>query len=134
MQIEEIIQVLETHLDSLKTNRRKCIERNTYTELTEAVLTTLNHEIQACSEAVDIIKRTPDDGPLSLEQLRDMVGEPVWMEELKLGRAQWAILWSAGNTGIFYTTTERRTNYAAYSLYSVTWRAFACPLNVQNEK
>lgn len=81
MKNEEIIQVLEIHLDSLKTNRRKCVERRTYTELTEAVLTTLNHEIQACSEAVEIIKRAPDDEPLTLEQLREMNGHPVWIAE-----------------------------------------------------
>lgn len=70
MKTEEIIQVLELHLDSLKTNRRKCVERGTYTELTEVVLTALSHEIQACSEAVEIITRALDDEPLTLDQLR----------------------------------------------------------------
>lgn len=125
MKNEEIIQVLELHLDSLKSNWRKCIERRSHAELTEVILVNLNREIQAVYEAVEILKRVPENEPLSLEQLRNMVGVPVWMEELKLGRAQWAILWSAGDTGMFYTTTERGTNYAAYSLYGVTWRAYA---------
>ena len=125
MKNEDIIQVLELHLDSLKTNRRKCVERRTYTELTEAVLTTLNHEIQACSEAVEIIKRVPDDEPLTLEQLRNMVGCPVWIEEPKQGRAFWAILHGAGDTGFFVTTTEYQNKYLAYSLCGVTWRAYA---------
>lgn len=125
MKKEEIIQVLELHLDSLKTNRRKCVERRTYTELTEAVLTTLNHEIQACSEAVEIIKRVPDNEPLALDQLRNMIGQPVWIEEPKLGRAFWAILNAAGDTGFFVTTTEFPNKYVAYSLYGVTWRAYA---------
>lgn len=125
MKNEEIIQVLEMHLDSLKTNRRKCVERRTYTELTEAVLTTLNHEIQACSEAVEIIKRAPDDEPLALDQLRNMLGSPVWIEEPKLGRAFWAILNATGDTGFFVTTTELPNKYVAYSLYGVTWRAYA---------
>ena len=125
MKNEDIIQVLELHLDSLKTNRRKCVERRSYTELTEAVLTTLNHEIQACSEAVEIIKRVPDDEPLTPEQLRDMVGHPVWIEEPKQGRAFWAILHAAGDTGFFVTTTEFQNKYLAYSLCGVTWRAYA---------
>ena len=125
MKNEEIIQVLELHLDSLKTNRRKCVERKSYTELTEAVLTTLNHEIQACSEAVEIITRAPDDEPLTLDQLRNMVGCPVWIEEPKLGRALWAILHGAGDTGFFAATTEFQNKYLAYSLYGITWRAYA---------
>ena len=125
MKTEEIIQVLEMHLDSLKTNRRKCVERGTYTELTEVVLTALNHEIQACSEAVEIIKRLPDDGPLPLEQLRNMVGCPVWIEEPRLDRAFWALINAAGDTGFFVTTTESQHKYLAYSLYGVTWRAYA---------
>ena len=122
---EDIIQVLELHLDILKTNRRKCVERGTYTELTEVVLTALNHEIQACSEAVEIIKRLPDDGPLPLDQLRAMVGQPVWIEELRQGRAFWALISAAGDTGFFVTTTEFPNKYLAYSLHGVTWRAYA---------
>ena len=125
MKTEEIVQVLEMHLDSLKTNWRKCVERRSYTELTAVVLSTLNHEIQACSEAVEIIKRLPDEGPLPLEQLREVVGQPVWIEEPRLGRAFWAILSAAGDTGFFVTTTERLNKYLAYSLYGVTWRAYA---------
>ena len=124
MKNEEIIQVLGSYLNSLKTKRRRCVERKSYTKLTEVVLVNLNREIQAVDEAVEILKRVPENAPLTLEQLRNMVGEPVWMEELKLDRAQWAILWSAGDTGMFYTTTERGTNYAAYSLYGVTWQAY----------
>ena len=124
MKNEEIIQVLGSYLNSLKTKRRRCVERKSYTKLTEVVLVNLNREIQAVDEAVEILKRVPENAPLTLEQLRNMVGEPVWMEELKLDRAQWAILWSAGDTGMFYTTTERGTNYAAYSLYGVTWKAY----------
>lgn len=124
---EDIIQVLELYLDSLKTNRRKFVERGTYTELTvtEAVLTALNHEIQAYSEAVEIIKRAPDDGPLTMEQLREMVGQPVWVEEPRLGRAFWALISAAGDTGFFVTTTEFPNKYLAYSLHGVTWRAYA---------
>lgn len=124
MKNEEIIQVLGSYLNSLKTSRRRCVEQKSYTEFTEVVLVNLNREIQAVDEAVEILKRVPENEPLSLEQLRNMVGAPVWMEELKLDRAQWAILWSAGDTGMFYTTTERGTNYAAYSLYGVTWQAY----------
>lgn len=122
---EDIIQVLELHLDSLKTNRRKCVERGTYTELTEVVLTALNHEIQALSEAVETFKRLPDDGPLPLDQLRAMVGQPVWIEEPRLGLVFWALINAAGDTGFFVTTTERLNKYLAYSLYGVTWRAYA---------
>ena len=125
MKNEDIIQVLEMHLDSLKTNRRKCIERRSYTELTEAVLTTLNHEIQACSEAGEINNRAPDDEPLTLDQLRAMVGHPVWIEEPKQERAFWAILHAAGDTGFFAATTEYQNKYLAYSLCGVTWRAYA---------
>lgn len=125
MKNEDIIQVLELHLDNLKTNRRKCVERRSYTVLTEVVLTALSHEIQACSEAVEIIKRAPDDEPLTLDQLRAMVGHPVWIEEPKLGRAFWAILHAAGDTGFFAATTEYQNKYLAYSLCGVTWRAYA---------
>lgn len=125
MRNEEIIRVLELHLDSLKTNWRKCVERRTYTELTEAVLTALSHEIQACRKAVEIIKRAPDDEPLTLDQLRSMVGCPVWIEEPKQGRASWAILHGAGDTGFFAATTELQNKYLAYSLCGVTWRAYA---------
>lgn len=125
MKTEEIIQVLELHLDSLKTNRRKCVERMTQPDLTEAVLTALSHEIQACSEAVEIIKRVPDDEPLTLDQLRNMEGCPVWIEEPKQGRAFWAILHAAGDTGFFVTTNEYQNKYLAYSLCGVTWRAYA---------
>lgn len=125
MKTEEIVQVLEMHLDSLKTNWRKCVERITYPDLTEVVLAALSHEIQACSEAVEIITRAPDDEPLTLDQLRNIVGCPVWIEEPKLGRALWAILHGAGDTGFFAATTEFQNKYLAYSLYGITWRAYA---------
>ena len=83
MKNEEIIQVLGSYLNSLKTSRRRCVEQKSYTELTEVVLVNLNREIQAVDEAVEILKRVPENEPLSLEQLRNMVGAPVWMEELE---------------------------------------------------
>ena len=125
MKNEDIIQVLEMHLDRVKGLHQYYRERKVFPEESDAMMEGTAREIQALSEAVETFKRLYDDEPLTLDQLRAMVGQPVWIEEPKLNRAQWAILRAAGDTGFFYATLDRELAYAAYSLIGVTWRAYA---------
>lgn len=66
--------------------------------------------------------------PLTLEQMRDMVGKPVWVETSK--RAEWCILWGyhgpevIGRAMIFTTRTASK-NQLPFTEYGKTWTAYA---------
>lgn len=68
--------------------------------------------------------------PLTLEQLRDMVGKPVWVETNR--RKEWCILWGyhgpeiIGQAMIFTTRTAAK-NQLPFAEYGETWLAYAYP-------
>lgn len=66
--------------------------------------------------------------PLTLEELRDMVGKPVWVETKR--RKEWCILWGyhgpevIGRAMIFTTRTAAK-NQLTFADYGKTWLAYA---------
>lgn len=125
MKNEEIIQVLKSCLDREKDMHRYYWKRGHYCDEDNALWEVTTRKIDALAEAVETFEQLYDDEPLTLDQLQHMVGCPVWIEEFKQNKAFFAILNTAGDTGFFVTTAEILKKHVAYSLYGVTWRAYA---------
>lgn len=80
MEITEILQVLESHRDSLR-HTMQIIRELAPTPDRLAILADFDREIRAFEEAAAILRQVPDQVPLTLEQLREMDGEPVYIIE-----------------------------------------------------
>ena len=78
MEITEILQVLERIRSSVKATRAMLADREPTPDRL-AILADFDREIRAFEEAAAILRQVPDQGPLTLEQLREMDGEPVWV-------------------------------------------------------
>ena len=82
MKTEELIRVVDRELDSLRYNIQAIRDRKTWTEDTEAIFLRFRYEEEALQEIRTILNRMPDkEGPLTLEQLREKNGKPVWIVE-----------------------------------------------------
>lgn len=82
MKTEELIRVIDRELDSLRYNLKVIKDRETWTEETEGIFLQFRHEEEALQEIRTILSRMPDEeGPLTLEQLREKNGKPVWIVE-----------------------------------------------------
>lgn len=82
MKTEELIRVVDRELDSLRYNIKAIKDRKTWTEETEGIFPQFRYEEEALQEIRTILNRVPDEeGPLTLEQLREKNGKPVWIVE-----------------------------------------------------
>ena len=66
--------------------------------------------------------------PLTLEELRDMVGKPVWVETKR--RKEWCILWGYHGPEVYgramiFTTRTAAKNQLTFADYGKTWIAYA---------
>ena len=95
----------------------------------ELVKAILEHEDAHPNKAVPYIS-TQINGPLTLEQLREMIGQPVWIESND--KKEWCILWGYhgpevnGRSMIFTRRTSEKKQYQ-FSDYGKTWLAYAYP-------
>ena len=80
MEITEILQVLESHRDSLR-HTMQIIRELAPTPERMTFFQELAREVQAFEEAAAILRQVPDQGPLPPEKLREMGGEPVYIIE-----------------------------------------------------
>ena len=78
MEITEILQVLERTRSSVRATRAMLADREPTPDRL-AILADFDREAQAFEEAAAILRQVPDDVPLTLEQLREMDGMPVWV-------------------------------------------------------
>ena len=78
MEITEILQVLERTRSSVRATRAMLADREPTPDRL-AILADFDREIRAFEEAAAILRQVPDQGPLTLEQLREMDGMPVWV-------------------------------------------------------
>jgi len=81
---------------------------------------TLADEVEALRRAA------PENKPLTLEQLRQMDGEPVWV--VMIGEAKppiCEIVVECYKNGIKMASTEDTDDYGAFDLYGKTWLAYA---------
>lgn len=78
--------------------------------------------------ATDLLQWVGEEKPLTLDELREMVGEPVWISEIGTEREYWAIVKevcdSKGHDGIYLTNVDDTDDYAAFTLYGNTWLAY----------
>lgn len=84
MEITEILQVLESHRDSLW-HTMQIIRELAPTPERMTFFQELAREVQAFEEAAAILRQVPDQGPLPPEKLREMGGEPVYIIEERRG-------------------------------------------------
>lgn len=82
MKTEDLIRVVDRELDGLRCNIKKIKDRETWTEETEGIFLRFKHEEEALQEIRTILSQMPDKkGPLTLKQLREKNGKPVWIVE-----------------------------------------------------
>lgn len=82
MKTEELIRVVDRELDSLRNSIKAIKDRKTWTRKTEVIFRRFRYEEEALQEIRTILNRMPDEeGPLTLEQLREKGGKPVWIVE-----------------------------------------------------
>lgn len=66
--------------------------------------------------------------PLTLDELRKMDGEPVWIVEIEGNRSYWAIVQRTVRYKcydvIYMTTLEDAYDYGVSTLYGKTWLAY----------
>lgn len=76
--------------------------------------------------ALDALRAVPDRNPLTLEQLREMDGKPVWIDDLESSeRNGWYILyWDRGK---YLVLLNKYMNGFLLDEYGKTWLAHAFP-------
>ena len=86
--------------------------------------------VKSKTEAIAVWNRRaqPENNPLTLDKLREMDGEPVWIVTLDgTDEPRWEIIVSAGKYGIdlicVLNGVETR-DYADFDLYNDTWLAY----------
>ena len=80
MEITEILQVLESHRDSLR-RTMQIIRELAPTPERMTSFSEFAREARAFEEAAAILRQVPDQGALPPEKLREMGGEPVYIIE-----------------------------------------------------
>lgn len=82
MKTEDLIRVVDRELDGLRCNIKKIEDRETWTDETEEIFLRFQYEEEALQEIRTILSQMPEEeGPLTLEQLREKDGKPVWIVE-----------------------------------------------------
>lgn len=82
MKTEELIRVVDQELDGLRYNIKAIKDRETWTEETEGIFLRFRYEEEALQEIRTILSQMPEEkGHLTLEQLREKHGKPVWIVE-----------------------------------------------------
>lgn len=68
----------------------------------------------------------PSNAPLTLEELWQMDGEPVWLLPIQFGvpYGYWGIITEISDDGVRLATKENPYDFGASSLYGVTWIAY----------
>jgi hypothetical protein len=80
------------------------------------------------NEAAEKVNRraAPENKPLTLEQLRQMGGEPVWIVLLNIAKQpRCEIVTEVHEDGIWMACADDDNDYAAFGLYGKTWLAYA---------
>lgn len=85
--------------------------------------------IMSCMEAVERSKTInisqPYNDHLTLDELREMEGLPVYMK-WNATEGFYCIISSAGEKGLYYVEQNACTEYAPFALYGDTWLAYRC--------
>ena len=80
--------------------------------------------IKKLSEELEKLKAAPENKALTLEQLRQMDGEPVWVKEIDgTGCGEWTIIDIGAQTEMLKALSPD-TGYKEYN-YGKTWLAYA---------
>ena len=81
--------------------------------------------IKKLSEELEKFKATSENKALTLEQLRRMDGEPVWIALLNIAKQPTCeVITKICEDGIHTVGTEG-SDYASFDLYAKTWLAYA---------
>lgn len=68
----------------------------------------------------------PPNNPLTIEELRKMDGEPVWIIETEIGKSYWAIVKDAQDLDVGLCTATDPEDYGSFGLYGKSWLAYRC--------
>ena len=72
------------------------------------------------------VSAAPENKPLTLEELRKMGGEPVWIVLLNIAKQpRCEIVTEVHEDGIWMVCADDDNDYAAFGLYGKTWLAYA---------
>ena len=85
------------------------------------------YDIAVLKAAIDKLNRrpAPENKPLTLEQLREMDGEPVWIALLNIAKQPTCeVITKICEDGI-HTVGAGGSDYASFGLYDKTWLAYA---------
>lgn len=114
MEITEILQVLESHRDSLR-RTMQIIRELAPTPERMTSFSEFAREARAFEEAAAILRQVPDQGALPPEKLREMGGEPVYIIEEGRG-GHWELSENA----------EDYLEGRALREYGKKWEAYLC--------
>ena len=111
----------------------------------EEIIKNLKHMVETCDaggtvvwdkwiktarEAIALLRTPPDaqpNEPLTLEELRDMVGKPVWITRDYGPDIGWAVIGSFASPYGVYFGTERGSLRLPYEDCGETWTAYRRP-------
>lgn len=65
--------------------------------------------------------------PLTLAQLEQMEGQPVYIQVLQTGEGRWGLLESVGECVVGVLMSDGKKSYHLRDLYHKTWTAYAYP-------
>ena len=114
MDMEEILQVLESHRDSLR-RTMQIIRELAPTPERMTSFSEFAREAQAFEEAAAILRQVPDQGPIPPEKLREMGGEPVYIIE-----EGWGGHWELSENAEDYLADRDLREYGK------KWEAYPC--------
>lgn len=69
-------------------------------------------------------RHEPSNNPLTLDELRQMEGEPVWVVLPESNVSFWALLREEWMNGMCMSTREDESAYGAFDLYGKVWLAY----------
>lgn len=107
----DTLRALTVAANSLRFNPRIGIDTG---EQYERVLTDLR----------DKLGREVKNDPLTLDELREMDGEPIYIMELHIGISYWAVIKDVQDSGIWLCTANDPADYASFYMYGMTWLAY----------
>lgn len=98
----------------------RCREDGIWEEYKEPYITIscpTEEDFRYLEEAVNYYKQYLDGNrPLTLDELRKMQGEPVWVHNLEVGKSFWMLAYE--------DAVNNRAGYLAYSSYGKRWLAY----------
>ena len=93
---------------------RNIVDRAAYLEALEVAANAL------CESAALRADAPPPNGPLTMEELREMDGQPVWFCKCHNGLCNWCVIDHTNETNIFFTDGTVRL----MSSYGDGWMAY----------